>query len=489
MTVRKTAAEHLRDSRSKAPRAPETLDLKGLAKVMLGDEPEPTQWEFICDPTESKLYMGRAGAAKTSTLVCAMLLRALLQPGFKGVIIRQHYNSMFNTVIERATEMLDRVSPNILLERNKSPPMRWVLQCAVGDSTSHLMFSGMAELPKGFSAHCIAVDEVDECEESAVNALRMRLREPGATSLMLACNPPDTTHWLYTAATGKDFKDRKKAEPWLKLFTPKDGENSRHLPDDYYTKAAAGMPEDLRQRFIHGAWGAVFPNAPVYKEFSAKLHVTEELRFNPYWPVLRFRDFGYRSPVVLFCQLDEDSGGLNILEELQGEKEEVKAFEIRAQALSNKLFPGAAFIDFGDPAVDQHKDTGSTLAMLSSMGVNVNFIRSELDQGIRTVRGVMERIVQGRPQLLIKRLGCPILIRALRGGYGTNDQGKPIKDGYYDHSCDALRYGIINIYNADGGLKALPQTSNFYTTASLYDSRGPVVSAGTSLEYSEVHDR
>ena len=346
------------------------------------------------------------------------------------------------------------------------------------------MFSGMAELPKGFGCHAIAVDEADECEEHAINALRMRMREPGPHALSLACNPPDTTHWLYTAATGKNFKEQQVAQPWLKLFTPKDGENATHLEEDYYTKHALGMPEDLRQRFIHGAWGAVFPNQPVYREFSSRLHVTDELRYNHNWPVVRFRDFGYSSPCCLFGQLDEDNGALNLLSEIQGEREEVRAFETRVQALSNKQFPGASFIDFGDPAVDQHKDTGSTLKMLADMGVNVNFIRSDLDQGIRTVRGVLERLVQGRPQLLILRKGCPILIRALRGGYGTNDHGKPVKDGYYDHTADALRYGIINIYDAAGGLKALPQTSNFYNVASLYDSRG----AGQSqtLEFNEV---
>jgi hypothetical protein len=431
--------------------------------------------------------MGRAGAAKTSTIVCAMLLRALLQPGFKGVIIRQHYNSMFNTVIERAEEMLERVSPNLLLERNKSPPMRWVLRSAIDDAPSYLMFSGMAELPKGFGCHAIAVDEADECEESAVNALRMRMREPGPHALMLACNPPDTTHWLYTAATGLDFKNRKIAEPWLKLFTPKDGENMTHLEPDYYEKAMKGMPEDLRQRFIKGEWGSVFPNAPVYREFSTRLHIADDLRYNSAWPVLRFRDFGYRSPCCLFAQLDENNGALNVLNEIQGEREEVKAFEIRVQALSNRLYRGASFIDFGDPAVDQHKDTGSTLKMLSDMGVTVNYIRSDLDEGIRTVRGVLERIVDGRPQILFDRTNCPIVTRALRGGYGTNANGKPVKDGYYDHTADALRYGIINIYNADGGLKALPQTSNFYGVTSLFDGRSNIAAA--TLEYNNALDK
>lgn len=459
--MRKSAAEQLRDSKREVAVEPTVqLDLYGLAARILGDKPEPTQWEFICDPEEYKLYMGRAGAAKTSTLICAMLLRALLQPGFKGVIMRQHYNSMFNTVIERAEEMLQRLSPAILLERNKSPPMRWTLRSAVDDGISTLLFSGLAELPKGFGCHAIAVDEADECDEKDINALRMRTREKGPHALMLACNPPDTTHWLYTAATGRDMYEKTIAEPWLKLFTPKDGENATHLEADYYEKAAKGMPEDLRQRFIHGAWGQVFPGKPVYREFSGRLHIADNLRYNPQWPVLRFRDFGYRRPCCIWAQLDENTGCLDCLAEILGENEEVHAFEDRVQALSNSKYRNAAFIDFGDPAVDQHKDTGSTLQLLSERGVHVNFIRSDLDEGIRHVRLLLEKISHGRAMLQFDRLGCPILIRSLRGGYNLNDNGKPLKDGYYDHLADALRYGIINIFDMGGAIKALPQTSH-----------------------------
>jgi hypothetical protein len=484
--MRESAAEQLR--RAKAGEKEQVtvqLDILGLATRMLGDKPEPTQWEFICDPAEEKLYMGRAGAAKTSTLMCAMLLRALLQPGFKGVILRQHYNSMFNTVIERAEEMLGRLSPDLLLDRNKTPPMRWLIRSAIDDSISTILFSGINELPKGFGCHAICVDEVDELEEKDANALRMRNRlQDGARVIMFACNPPDTTHWLYTAATGKNHEEREVSEPWLKMFVPKDGENASHLPSDYYEKAAKGMPEDLRQRFIHGAWGSVFPNAPVYREFAGHIHVKDNIQYNQHWPVLRLRDFGYRRPACIFAQLDESNGCMDCLYEMLGENEEVNAFEDRVQAISNQKYRGAAFIDFGDPAVDQHKDTGNTLELLSNRGVHVNFMHSELEEGIRTVRLLLEKLSHGRALFQFDRKGCPILIRALRGGYGMDKHGrKPVKDGYYDHLADAFRYGVINVYDSSGGIKVLPQTSNFYGAYARPNSNIP-----DSVEYDPNYD-
>ncbi len=486
--MRKSAREQLQEAKKGQEVAPTVqLDIKGLAARMLGGAPEPTQWSFICDPTEYKLYMGRAGAAKTSTLICGMLLRALLQPGFKGVIMRQHYNDMFNTVIERAEEMLGRLSPSILLERNKSPPMRWLLRSAVDDSISSILFSGLTDLPKGFEAHAIAVDEVDECDEKYVNALKMRLRLKDAPAcLMLACNPPDKTHWLYTACTGMDQYDKMTdVEPWLKLFTPADGENLKNLREGYYEDKGKGMPEDLRQRFIVGTWGDVFEGAPVYREFSTRLHVMDDLKYKQQWPILRFRDFGYRRPCCIWAQLDENTGCLDMLSEMLGENEEVRAFESRVQAVSNSRYRGAHFIDFGDPAVDQHKDTGSTLTMLQEMGVAVNYIRSDLDEGIRQVRLGLERITRGRPQFQFDRKNCPILIRGMRGGYHNNDNGKPMKDGYYDHLCDAFRYGVINIYDYSGGIKALPQTSNFYDITGSFGASSKVPD---QLEYNASFD-
>jgi hypothetical protein len=304
--------------------------------------------------------------------------------------------------------------------------------------------------------------------------------------LILACNPPDTTHWLYTAATGRDQYEKQRSQPWLKLFVPADGENAKHLPEDYYTKAAAGMPEDLRQRFIHGEWGQVFEGAPVYREFG-NIHISDDLKPNKFWPVLRFRDFGYRRPCVIWAQLDEESGGIDCFKELLGENEEVLAFEHRVQMYSERYFPKAQFIDFGDPAVDQHKDTGSTLDLLSKQGVTVNYIRSELDEGIRQVRLGLERIVRGgRPQLRFSRKGCPILIRGMRGGYRMMENNrKPLKDGFYDHLCDAFRYGYINIFDHTGSLKPLPQTSNFYDMTGL---NGSQLTFPTTAEYDPRYD-
>lgn len=109
--------------------------------------------------------MGRAGAAKTSTLIAAVFGRCLLEPNTKAVIMRSEYNDMFDTVIQRAEEFLSKLSPALLIKRNSSPPMRWWIRCAVNDeqgnpAVSQITFSGISDLPKGFEAHIIAVDEV-----------------------------------------------------------------------------------------------------------------------------------------------------------------------------------------------------------------------------------------------------------------------------------------------------------------------------------------
>jgi hypothetical protein len=135
--MRKSEREVLLEQKELQQETSVELDIKGLFRRMLSDEPEPTQWNFITDDSDCALYMGRAGAAKTSTLIAKVFGRCLLEPNTKAVVMRSDYNDMFDTVIQRAEEFLQRLSPSLLIDRNKSPPMRWWIRCAVNDENGN----------------------------------------------------------------------------------------------------------------------------------------------------------------------------------------------------------------------------------------------------------------------------------------------------------------------------------------------------------------
>src|SRR5579859_2193005 len=227
--MRKTARERLAEAKSKdqAEQKIET-NLPGLFRILLGDEPNPTQWAAICDPARVVAYMGPAGCAKTSTLAAIGLGRALFQPGSKGLVARHDFNDLKDTTALRFEEMLMRLPKGTLVDRDKQAPMKWWIQPALGGEISQITFMGLKERPASYEFSWICVDEADECDEAHIMELDTRLRAPGGNyKLMLAFNPPAKNHWLYTACTGHDFQERRVREPWIKLYRPIPDENQR----------------------------------------------------------------------------------------------------------------------------------------------------------------------------------------------------------------------------------------------------------------------
>jgi hypothetical protein len=56
--------------------------------------------------------------------------------------------------------------------------------------------------------------------------------------------------------------------------------------------------------------------------------------------------------------------------------------------------------------------------------------------------------INGEPGLQVDPDHCPILIAGFVGGYARDEEGQVIKDGYYEHLHDALRYGAVNVFGA-----------------------------------------
>lgn len=489
--MRKSQREKLAE-RGREAQPQVKLDLDGLLERLLGGPLNPTQKAFIYDPFRIKGYKGPAGCAKTSTLVAGGLIRALLQPGSKGLIARHDYNDLMDTTALRAEEMLSRMPPGILLDRNKSPPMKWWIRPAVpvldaeGNATGEepqaceITFMGLKSGMGSYEFNWAILDEADEIDEQMVHLVNTRLRNAGGNYFLgLAFNPPDKHHWLYTACTGKDYQDRNIAKPWVKLFEPQSRENIKNLPKDYYDQLAKSLPADLRQRLVEGDWGSTFSGQPVFREFSYNIHV-KDINPDKDLPLFRFWDFGYRRPACIWTQMDFE-GRLLVLREVLGENEEVIPFTRRVKALTAQWFPNVEIAgDYGDPAVAQKKDTGQTLALLLGEGITMQFRASKIEEGTRAIRHGLEQLIRGEPAVQFARVGVPILISAMRGGYHLDKLGqKAEKDGYYDHVADAFRYGFINLFGTSG----TPLYSRASRFSGMFNTGVP-----DSLEYNPALD-
>lgn len=483
--MRKSKLEQLRESKRKSTKLVEMNSLDDLLKLLVDGEryaPDrrlnPTQRAFICSSARIKGYKGPAGCAKTSTGCAGIFARALLEPGTKYLIARHDYNDLCDTTMARMQEMLIRLPHGTLLDRDKSPPAKWYIKPAavrlpdgsINDEPSQFTFMGLKESLGSYEFNGAFVDEADEVEEKRIHEINTRLRNKGGNySISLAFNPPDVNHWLYTACTGLDAAGNKVKEPWVTLFEPESKENVRNLPTNYYEMLAQSLPEDMRQRLIEGLWGSTFPGDPVYRQFRRATHVRDDLTFAPSGTLFRWWDFGYGRPACLWAQVSLQ-GHVLVMRELLGKQQEATAFAEQVKALTSQWFPYAARImDYGDIAVKQRKDTGQTLAALHKVGITMHYSAMGIDESVRKVRMLLERLVEGTPCLQIDKR-CQLLIGALAGGYHLKDDGvTPHKDGYYDHLADCLRYGIVNVLGASmssssnipGSMSYQPGADNF----------------------------
>ncbi len=435
----------------------------------------PTQLEFINEKCEVAAYMGAAGAAKTTTLVAGLLAKALLVPDSKILLARHDYNKLMLTTAAVALDMLRNLPSTVVLHKDKSPPMTVTVKTLGDGEPSTITFMGLKDDMGSLQFTDIGVDEADECEEKIVFKLLARKRyvrkgwskeeHANMNTFRMCYNPPDTTHWLYTGDTGLDFQgkpdpDKKK---WIdKVFTPRFRENEQNLEDKYYDKLAAKLPKDLAQRLVLGQYGAVFPGAPVFPQFDNELHGRPELTYTPWRTLFRFWDFGFRWPVCIWAQLDFE-GRLLVLRDRTAPNTEATEFAKLIQAETKQYFPEATDVrDYGDPAVNQRKDTGHTLADLHAEGITMFWQSSTIERGVILIRQLLSRLVGKRAAVLFDRGNAGMTLRAIQGGYHLDDKGqKPVKDGFYDHFADAFRYGVLNLFS--GGASVTGQVSGIHS--------------------------
>lgn len=465
--MRKSALEKIREANTKkrgqqVEIRPDHL-IEDLAKMMLGGAPRPTQLAVLLDPHPAIAYMGHAGAAKTATGVCKVLMRALLEPGSVFLITRKDGNDLKNTTMREAERQLANLPVGTRIHRVKDEPETWTLQPVnwlglsdISDEPSQIIFAGLETLDTGsLNINGFMLDEADEIddEEKVLTLMgRARNKDGSPDMVILAFNGPSEEHWLYAACLGKDAKGSKiPGKPYFKLYSPKARENEPNVKAGYYDKLEklyAANP-GLLARLVKGDWVGTFKGTPVYSNFREHIHTAVGLAqdWNPNSPIVVGLDFGFNQPRAIYGQVDAE-GRLVVLAELVKHQLEVRPFIQLVKSDINLRFPNnIGVIWYGDAAARQKKDTGSTLAVLSQEDVHLQYQLMDIDTTVRTVRGALDQMIRGIPSILIDRKEAPVLANAMKGGYRMDDRGvKPFKDGYYDNSADAFRYLYVNLF-------------------------------------------
>lgn len=452
------------------------LDLEGLARLVVsGDSARsvllPTQREFIFSPIRRKWYVGPVGCAKTSSLCASVIIPAMLYPGSRWLVARWTYWTLQETTMKRFYECLERLGPNIIVDKYEGPPHKiWIASArAYPDGSpmepSEIVFNGLDDIGKLGSTEFngIAVDEYSEIDKPMAETLDQRLRHrrpdqdraEGPFFLNGVSNPVNRAHWLH-----QNFCGESDGAPvtWGTKFKPLPKENEANLPPGYYETISENMSPEMKIRMIEGECGPDPAGQGVFPEFRQSLHV-DDFKVLPGRRGIRGWDFGRRRPACVWAQ-QLANGRVNFLAAELGENEGLPSFIRKVKQRSALQFPEIQeWTDFCDPHGTQRRDTSdeTSIDILRKHGIQPKYVDVGIENGLEAMSAGLCKLIDGNPQFMFDRVNAALLIEGLGGGYtwpmprpGQKMKGTPVADGYYEHPMDAFRYIAVNLEKGSG---------------------------------------
>lgn len=228
----------------------------------------------------------------------------------------------------------------------------------------------------------------------------------------------------------------------------------------YYEKFVEmyGEHSDWVRRYVKAEYGDDPSGMAVFKDsFRSNFHIVKETNLIPGYPLLVGQDFG-RNPWSLICQADH-LGRLIVHEEVPGTniglemhlKHNLKPRLMQAHYLGMKV----AVV--GDPA-GIAKDSileENSFDVIQRMGLPAfPAPTNDIDPRLRAVEALLGQQTMGGPTLAINGPKCPMLCRAMSGGYrfaktkGGALKAKPEKNDSegFSHVADTLQYVALVVH-------------------------------------------
>lgn len=327
------------------------------------------------------------------------------------------------------------------------------------------------------------IDEFVQIPKAIIEALAARLgrfpaqKDGGATNWGMwgASNPGTEDVWWYDYLHGPDvvrMSDKDVAEvkslmsgepkPNAHYYhqpsgLSKEAENLPHLPpykegdNSYYTNLMKGKTDAWIKQFIEAEWGFSIAGTPVIGSFKPNSHISKSpIRFNPLLPLIGGFDPGLAGSAFVFGQQDK-YGRILILGELtQQEMGAERIIRERLKPYLRRRFPDLdRFIVAPDPAAgfrsnNDEKTIVSTIKKYYDVWYESN---NRLPLRVDAYDHFFGQLVEPGPAVLIDEQECPMLIRALKGGWRwevdvnkDRIKGAEPEKNQYSHVGDAGGY-------------------------------------------------
>lgn len=446
--------------------------------------PSKTVKDFMLSDALVKAIMGPYGSGKSVGCVMELLRRATLQPkDQKGVrrsrfiIIRNTFRMLNDTTIKTVFEWLP---PKIAGKWHSSTHTFYV---RFGDVESEWMFRAL-ETPDdirnllSFEVTGAWINEYREIDPQVfvnllgrVGRFRPDKQTPrGWFGIVMDTNPPDVDSYWYSLFEEEPTEEvvdfaRGLDRPLLALFKQPSGlapdaENVENLPDNYYQMllaANADKSQEWVNVHVHGQYGYVQDGKPVFPE-AKDIHLPIETHApNPDKPIVLGMDFGLTPAAVAVQQ--KPNGQWVVLTELTSDNMGIERFLERLVPFLVQRFPDHNIKDvWADPAGRNRSETDEKTCFqaLRAAGFTVRPGPQDLETRLGSVRRVLNRLVEGRPGIVVNP-ECTQIRKGLLGRYryrrmqksGEHYEQVPDKSDPCSHPMDGLEY-VLGAYEGRG---------------------------------------
>jgi PBSX family phage terminase large subunit len=318
------------------------------------------------------------------------------------------------------------------------------------------------------------INELSEVPKAALAHMKGRVNrypskafchEPYWSGIIADTNPPEDDHWIYKDFEESAFENHKlfKQPPGLvkngdgKWVRNAQADNASHLPDNYYEMLAEGQSQEFVKVFCLGEYGSVGFGKRVYPEFNPDVHAVESLSAIQGEQLVLGWDFGL-TPACVVMQLSQ-RGQLLILKEYVGDGMGIRSFadSIVIPSLL-KDFPYCKVgISVADPAGNNRSEVieeMSCIGELTSLNIPTIAARTnDIAPRLGSVRYFLNKMVDGKPGLLLDRRNCPVLFKGFVKGYvyarvavaGEERYKDTPNKNMFSHPMDGLGYGCLEL--------------------------------------------
>lgn len=415
------------------------------------------QTAFLQSDAREVLYGGAAGGGKSDALIMLPMYR--IENGKHRCLMLRRTRPQLQEVIDRTIQIYPEVVPGAVWKEAES---RWrfpsgaIIQMGYAEHEKDILNF------KTFEYDLICFDELTSFTEWMYLFMFLRNRTKSALLppiMRSGTNPGDVGHeWVFRRFIEKrnpyevyqEFVELEKRKIFVpRQFIPSQVWDNPAMPNrDEYIAGIMQMSAEDQAAYLYGEWSRLA--GTMFKPIvEAPMN---DLLDKDYY-IVRAIDFGIADPtVVLWLAHYPKSGITDVVSEFYLKEATLDAVAKGIKEQEAKMAIRAPVYSVGSPEMFNRQATSnqSIATMLGAQGVYLEKGNTDLVAGWSHIRNLQQRnAIRVWPGQIGTPWGAPNLCRSLpllQRDTGFNKDPNRLRPRQDDHAADALRYGLMVIY-------------------------------------------